>query len=90
MSILTTRELEFLASLRTRWHQDYLIEVERLLKEEDDHATTDQQPLDKGRHPETHTAALFLQVNVKAAAPASPPSALRGAKRGGNPIYAVK
>jgi hypothetical protein len=49
MSILTTRELEFLASLRTRWHQDYLREVERLLEEDDDHATTDQQPLDKGR-----------------------------------------
>jgi hypothetical protein len=31
MSILTTRELEFLASLPTRWHQDYLREVERLL-----------------------------------------------------------
>jgi hypothetical protein len=48
MSILTTSELEFLARLRSQWHQDYLIEVERLLKEDDDHTTMDQQPTDTG------------------------------------------
>jgi hypothetical protein len=32
MSILTVRELEFLASLRTNWLRLYLSEVGRLLK----------------------------------------------------------
>jgi hypothetical protein len=36
MSMLTGRELDFLASLRTSWHRLYLSEVERLLKEVDE------------------------------------------------------
>jgi hypothetical protein len=35
MSILTGRELEFLAGLRTDWRRLYLTEVECLLKEDD-------------------------------------------------------
>jgi hypothetical protein len=35
MSILTNRELEFLASLRTDWRRLYWNEVARLLKEDD-------------------------------------------------------
>jgi hypothetical protein len=36
MSILTGRELEFLASLRTGWSRLYWNELARLLKEDDD------------------------------------------------------
>jgi hypothetical protein len=36
MSILTGRELEFLASLRTDWSRLYWNELARLLKEDDD------------------------------------------------------
>jgi hypothetical protein len=36
MSILTNRELEFLASLRTDWPRLYWNELARLLKEEDE------------------------------------------------------
>ena len=36
MSILTNRELEFLASLRTDWRRLYWNELARLLKEDDD------------------------------------------------------
>jgi hypothetical protein len=36
MSILTNRELEFLASLRTDWHRLYWNELARLLKEDGD------------------------------------------------------
>jgi hypothetical protein len=36
MSILTNRELEFLASLRTDWRRLYWNELVRLLKEDDD------------------------------------------------------
>jgi hypothetical protein len=35
MSILTDRELEFLASLRTSWSRLYWDELARLLKEDD-------------------------------------------------------
>jgi hypothetical protein len=35
MSILTGRELEFLASLRINWRRIYVSEVGRLLKEDD-------------------------------------------------------
>ena len=35
MSILTGRDLQFLASLRTDWRRHYLSEVARLLKEDD-------------------------------------------------------
>jgi hypothetical protein len=35
MSILTSRELEFLASLNTRWRRLYGNELVRLLKEDD-------------------------------------------------------
>jgi hypothetical protein len=35
MSILTGRELEFLASLRTSWRRLYCNELARLLKEDD-------------------------------------------------------
>jgi hypothetical protein len=35
MSILTGRELEFLASLRTNWRRLYWNELARLLKEDD-------------------------------------------------------
>jgi hypothetical protein len=35
MSLLTGRELEFLAGLRTNWRRLYLTEVEILLKEGD-------------------------------------------------------
>jgi hypothetical protein len=41
MSILTVRELEFLARLRTSWRSLYLSEVARLLKEDE---TCDEQP----------------------------------------------
>jgi hypothetical protein len=36
MSILTDRELEFLASLRISWRRFYWNELVRLLKEDDD------------------------------------------------------
>lgn len=36
MSILTNRELEFLASLKTDWRRLYWNELARLLKEDDD------------------------------------------------------
>jgi hypothetical protein len=35
MSMLTGRELEFLASLQTNWRRLYLSEVGRLLKQDD-------------------------------------------------------
>jgi hypothetical protein len=35
MSILTNRELEFLASLKTDWRRLYWTELARLLKEDD-------------------------------------------------------
>ena len=41
MSILTGRELEFLARLRTNWRSLYLSEVARLLKKDE---TCDEQP----------------------------------------------
>jgi hypothetical protein len=42
MSILTGRDLQFLASLRTDWRKRYLSEVTRLLHEDD--ATDDGPP----------------------------------------------
>jgi hypothetical protein len=45
MSILTPRELEFLASLRTRWLRLYLSEIARLLREDEgDARQTNQRP----------------------------------------------
>ena len=43
MTMLTARELEFLASLRTRWRELYLIEITRLLKQDDTQARTVNQ-----------------------------------------------
>ena len=43
MTMLTARELEFLASLRTRWRELYLIEIARLMKEDDAQARTANQ-----------------------------------------------
>jgi len=43
MIMFTARELEFLASLRTRWRKLYLIEIARLMKEDDAQARTANQ-----------------------------------------------
>jgi hypothetical protein len=44
MSILTGRELEFLASLRTSWSRLYWNELARLLKEDDDTSRVAAEP----------------------------------------------
>jgi hypothetical protein len=45
MSILTERELEFLAGLRTSWRLLYCSEFARLLNEDDNRADTSHETL---------------------------------------------
>lgn len=56
MSILTSRDLEFLASLQTSWRRLYLGEVARLLREDDTDAAR-RNSADAGR---PHVGALPL------------------------------
>ena len=51
MSILTGRELEFLASLRTSWRTLYWNELARLLKEADNPGAADTKPTPSSRYP---------------------------------------
>ena len=43
MTMLTPRELDLLASLRSRWRELYLSEITRLMKEDDTEARTVNQ-----------------------------------------------
>jgi hypothetical protein len=51
MSILTDRDLEFLASLKTRWRRYYFDEVARLRSEDDDDAVRNDTFKASYQHP---------------------------------------
>ena len=48
MSILTSRELEFLASLNTNWRRLYFTELARLLEEDERRCGADERRQRKG------------------------------------------
>ena len=49
MSILTSRELEFLASLNTNWRRLYFTELARLLEEDERRCGADEESPKEGR-----------------------------------------